>query len=143
MSESELHAQLVDRILRSLDSEGSDYLIFVDSRDRLRLGIPPAIEAVRPDIFARHRRTRHAVIGEAKTASDVETLHTELQLECYFRLLAEEGNGELRLAVPWKRLDRMIFIARRARRLARADHIQFSVAGWALPEAEFCQVRHG
>jgi hypothetical protein len=144
LSEIDLHAQLVDRIARSIEVDGrGEYLILIDSRAGLARLTPPALENVRPDIFARHTQTRYAVIGEAKTLSDVENPHTEHQLECYFRHLALEGGGEVRLAVPWKRLDRMIFMVRRARRIAGASVIRYSVSGWALPDSDFCEQRHG
>lgn len=142
MAESDLHVQLVERITRSLAEEcPGEYLLFVDGRNHPGVRLPPMIDAVRPDVFGRHSITRKAVIGEAKTLCDIATPHTELQLTTYFRFLAAEGGGTVQLAVPWKGLDQMFYMAKRTQRLAAAQHVNFVVSGWALPDADFCLVR--
>lgn len=143
MAESSLHAALVERIANYLTTSNSDYLLFVDGRASIGMTIPPSIDTVRPDVFGRDSKTRKAVIGEAKTLNDIENPHTELQLLTYFRYLQNDGGGMCCLAVPWKGLDKMYFLARRMKRIANAGEIAFVVHGWLLPESENCFVRHG
>jgi hypothetical protein len=144
MAESDFHAQLVDRIVRSIQVERpGKYDVFVDSRAGNADLLPPMINSVRPDVFARHCFTKIALIGEAKTENDINNAHTELQLLTYFQFLAAEGNGELHIAVPWRALDKMDFAVRRVRRLAQAQNIPYTVSGWALPDADYRLMRHG
>jgi hypothetical protein len=143
MAESSLHAALVERIVKNLTERNPDYLLFVDGCASTGLAIPPSIEMVRPDVFGRDMKTKKAVIGEAKTADDIENPHTELQLLTYFRYLANDGGGMCCLAVPWKGLDKMYFMARKMQRIANASAIAFTVHGWTLPESEHYFTRHG
>lgn len=143
MAESELHAVLVQRIANYFATRSPDYLLFVDGRASNGLMVPPSIEAVRPDVFGRDNKTKVAVIGEAKTLNDIENPHTEFQLLTYFRYLADEGGGICCLAVPWKGLDTMYFLAKKMRRIAGACVVDFVVQGWTLPESNHCFVRYG
>lgn len=98
----------------------------------LGTGNCPVINGHRPDLFVRDRASFVATIGEAKTCGDVVNPHTEGQLAAYFKFLSQ-GEGQLYLAVPWKRLDHMYFFARRCRRIARADDVRFVVLGVVRP----------
>lgn len=142
MAESDLHAELVTRIVKSLEDEGRKFFLFVDGRGG-NGSIPPTLQNYRPDVFARDNNSKVAIIGEAKTSNDIDNPHTECQLVSYFNFLAQEGTGRLMLSVPWKGLDEMYYIAKRAKRIANAQLIPFMVQGWLIPDAELCITHHG
>lgn len=142
MAESDLHGELVARIVRSLEGEGRKLFLFVDGKSG-KGSIPPILEDVRPDVFARDNVSKVAIIGEAKTTKDIDNPHTESQLITYFSFLAHEGTGRLMLSVPWKGLDEMYYLAKRTQRIANAQIIPFTVQGWLIPDAELCITHHG
>lgn len=142
MAESDLHAELVARIVNSLENEGKRLFLFVDGKST-NGHVPPTLENVRPDVFAREESSKFATIGEAKTEFDIDNPHTEEQLLTYFSFLANEGSGRIMIAVPWKGLDRMYYLAKRCKRKAQAQKIPFIVQGWAIPDADVCFTHHG
>src|SRR5213082_3346837 len=89
MPEGDLHKRLVQSLVSSVEARFTDLFLFVDGDHCRSHGCPPQLQAVRPDLYARTRAARQVVIGEAKTF-DVDTGHTALQLETYFRYLALE-----------------------------------------------------
>jgi len=64
------------------------------------LGAPPTLAGVRPDAWG-YDAVRVA-LAEAKTASDIDTAHTRVQLRAFVRLRAREGGATCRLylAIP-------------------------------------------
>lgn len=63
---------------------------------------PPLIGGYRPDLFVAGSIDRPAIIGEAKTELDFDTVHTGLQLEAYLRYLAKQPSGVLVVSVTWR-----------------------------------------
>jgi hypothetical protein len=63
---------------------------------------PLVFAGVRPDAFGVATSTGEYAIGEAKTAMDIDTLHTRKQLTVFGRIRAEHGKSPCRLylAVP-------------------------------------------
>jgi hypothetical protein len=63
---------------------------------------PPLIGDYRPDLFAIDAPLTTTIIGEAKTAGDLETNHTHMQLAHFIRFLCLQTNPVLILGVPWQ-----------------------------------------
>jgi hypothetical protein len=59
------------------------------------------IEGFRPDLYASSGVLQTVIIGEAKTAKDVETAHSREQYRAYARHLAVCARPTFILAVPW------------------------------------------
>jgi hypothetical protein len=79
---------------------GSTYDFYVladlpDSREK-----PLTIGGFRPDVFAR-ASGRLTLIGEAKTVADLETLHTERQIEAFLAYLTNKPGATIVLSTPW------------------------------------------
>ena len=102
MSESFQHQQLVQLLKNEfvqLIPLGCQGLIQQDSSGSLVLP-PKTIESYRPDIYYCFEGL--LIIGEAKTANDVERQHSRAQYESYLRECASfHGRAFLLLAVPW------------------------------------------
>ena len=130
MPESNLHRRLVQSLVASVEGRHQDWFLFVDGDYSRSNGCPPQLETVRPDLFARARETRHVVIGEAKTTFDLETTHTAVQLDTYFRYLALERSGELILAVPYLCAGLAHRVCRRIRLAAGVGAVPFEISGW-------------
>lgn len=62
---------------------------------------PPNIRGYVPDILALNTTRYACVIGEAKTATDVDNEHTVQQLLAFLGKCAEHENSLLVMAVPW------------------------------------------
>jgi hypothetical protein len=62
---------------------------------------PPMIEGFRPDLYASSGALQTVIIGEAKTAKDLETAHSREQYRAYARHLAICAHPTFIIAVPW------------------------------------------
>jgi hypothetical protein len=62
---------------------------------------PPKLGAFRPDLYAANAPTTRVIVGEAKTAVDLETSHSRQQLVAFLKHLALYPGSTLVLAVPW------------------------------------------
>jgi hypothetical protein len=142
MSEGTLHRRLVQALVQSLDG-GARWFLFVDGDAVHCDGCPPKLSAVRPDVYARADSTKHVVIGEAKTAGDLENEHTLRQLTAYFEHLSENRSSELRLAVPFMSAGQAHRMCRMARLAAGCNHVPFEVWGWMFGRKTISQVWRG
>jgi hypothetical protein len=65
------------------------------------LAPPPILSGVRPDAFGFDTHTGRVALAEAKTAEDILTAHTRLQLKTYVRIRTVTGEAcWLYIAVP-------------------------------------------
>lgn len=102
MSESLQHQQLVKQIIaETINIVGTEnkLLIATDAVDGFTL--PPLTnEGFRPDVYYCYRNI--LIIGEAKTSSDIERLHSREQYESYIRKCSlYPGKAIFIIAVPW------------------------------------------
>ena len=106
MSESAEHISLVHELRRWIADKylsGDLGLVLSDTA-----GIAPAdrsreIDGYVPDAFVAPIRQQCAIIGEAKTATDLESRHSMEQIEMFLRF-CNRARGLLVLAVPWHRV---------------------------------------
>ncbi|PYE26361.1 hypothetical protein C7410_103280 [Paraburkholderia silvatlantica] len=103
MPESDIHSALIQSIVVWIETNTSfqeSMAILVDGQFG-RDCLPPNIGGSVPDVFASSAFANFALIGEAKTASDIETRHTRTQLSAYLAFLSNFESSLLVLAVPW------------------------------------------
>lgn len=102
MSESLQHQQLVQLIIDmtiSIVEKNNAILVSTDAVSGYALP-PLTSEGVRPDVYYCYRDT--LIIGEAKTSSDIDRLHSREQYESYIKKCALfQGEAILLIAVPW------------------------------------------
>ena len=104
MAESDIHANLVDRLTSWVAREyclGSTAAILVDRQGVIGPQRPPNIGGFVPDVYL--AASAHRVIGEAKTSRDIETSHSESQLMAFLQYCGTT-KGLFVLAVPWYRV---------------------------------------
>lgn len=106
MAESELHITLVRHLfswVRDSLFDGDTGNIYVDLPEVARYAKPTNLcSGVRPDLSARSHRNDLLVLGEAKTAADLETRHSILQYNSYIEECERHpGPAMIVLAVPW------------------------------------------
>lgn len=136
MSESYLHKRLVAAVVQEISIRvSSGGLLFVDGAHDLSNGRPPTLGFVRPDVFA--RGSKEVIIGEAKTAGDIDNGHTYEQLQIYFNYLAHEQRGELWLSVPYDAAGLGHRVCRQVRRTAGCESVSFVVIGWMFGRIAF------
>ena len=82
-------------------SEGMRPKILTDSRQFSQSGKPPRLNGHIPDLFVAKHSGRGAIVGEAKTAQDLENPHTHAQLVAYMSWCDQRGDSLLVVAVPW------------------------------------------
>jgi len=104
MSESESHTKLVKELvtwicIKLLDDD-SGY-VFADLPENPQNRKPPIINNFVPDVFVPNAPGPIFIIGEAKTARDLETKHTKNQIEAFLNRCSLENNAILIMAVPW------------------------------------------
>jgi hypothetical protein len=104
MSESALHMALTAALVRWVAEryfDGDEGRILVDcpeghySRDN-----PPRIGGYTPDVFANQMNGQGNIVGEAKTACDLENCHTRAQLAAFLDYCVQ-NDATLVMAVPW------------------------------------------
>lgn len=103
MPESERHARLVKAIIAYLEERFgtiSEMLVRDDSIRPLRGERPPKLPRFIPDVYATDVPTTKTMIGEAKTAKDLETDRSQMQIASFLEHLAYTPNGLFILAVP-------------------------------------------
>lgn len=62
---------------------------------------PPKLYEFVPDIFVSNTDRYAFLIGEAKTATDIDNNHTIEQLTAFLKKCSESNNSLLVMAVPW------------------------------------------
>ena len=103
MPESERHARLVKAIISHLEEclgKIDEIMVRDDSIRPLRDERPPKVAGFIPDVYATDVPTTKIVVGEAKTAKDLETEHSRKQIAAFLEYLAHTPNGLFILAVP-------------------------------------------
>lgn len=103
MPESAQHARLVKAIVTRAEKylgEIGDIRVCEDAVQPIRSERPPKICGFIPDVFATDVPTSVTLIGEAKTASDLETNHSRKQIAAFLKFLAHTPGGIFLLAVP-------------------------------------------
>ena len=132
MSEGYLHGILISRLSDHLVAEYGDDLdvILLDVPGARAVDKPPKIDRFFPDVWAQSKR--RILLGEAKTALDLETQHTSDQLKCFLSHVNLSPTGsKLVLAVPG-------FAAPRAKQLisALANAANIESSRWHVLAAE-------
>lgn len=75
--------------------------ILMDSRQYSRALRPPMLNGHVPDLYVTKPDGAGAIVGEAKTARDLENNHTYAQLTAFLRWCSSQGQSLLVVAVPW------------------------------------------
>jgi len=146
VTESARHAQLVDALVsRAIAlAGGTQFTMCADLAATNYYPRPPPIGSVRPDMFATFETSGLLLLGEAKTAWDVDNPHTLQQLKDYFEYLQVRGTGELWLAVPIASAGEMYRVAQYSRSIAKCSRVPFQVSGWMFgPAAPVTRIWHG
>ena len=104
MSESSIHTNLVKLlakwIIELLPPEDSSHML-IDIPENPPQKKPPKLYEFVPDIFVSNTSRYAFVIGEAKTATDIDNNHTIEQLTAFLKKCSESNNSLLVMAVPW------------------------------------------
>lgn len=104
MPESATHLGLVEQLISWVEAHCSrdrDSLVFVDDPSRTAADKPPSIFGYLPDIYWKTRCGHSVLIGEAKSAYDVESRHSRRQFASFLTHLSSVEKGTLLIAVPW------------------------------------------
>lgn len=105
MAESTQHLQLLQRILDYVWLNfGKLYSLSIlhDLPTTVGGEKPPRLGGFSPDVYAIDVPVTITIIGEAKTARDLETEHSRRQLTAFITHLNSQSNGVLIVAVPWQ-----------------------------------------
>jgi hypothetical protein len=104
MAESSTHTELVRRLVSWVGqriSEDHLSMIYADLPEALPANKPPRIAGFCPDVYGAADDGRSVYVGEAKTATDLDTRRSREQISAYLRFLAPDNAGRLVIAVPW------------------------------------------
>lgn len=126
MAESDKHLALVDVIIGHVETRYSNLtslLVLNDKPGTPRAGKPPRLGGFVPDVYAADVPTTTVIVGEAKTARDLENDHTDRQLRAFIEHLKYTAHGSLLLAVPWRALAAARSLVTVARRTAAAHNV--------------------
>ena len=103
MPESAQHARLVEAIVAHVErrlGKVSDIVVREDAVRPTRGERPPRLAGFTPDVYATDVPTTKTLVGEAKTAADLETKHSRTQIAAFLEYLAHTPGGLFVLAVP-------------------------------------------
>lgn len=141
MPEGFAHVTLVDEILSFLFADGEpEYIVLTDRAGEKRDCRCPNVGGFVPDIYAVSvRDTQRRTIGEAKSAVDFTSTHTEPQLRAFIRHMAVYERPTLLIAVPFSVIPAATLLVRRllnsmehVKAVAIAPQARHTIAeGWA------------
>lgn len=144
VAESDLHRQLVERLYAYMNEVSASRLACsVDSSTHWPVETPPLLEGHRPDVYAVEHDTRRVLVGEAKTAGDIDNRHTRSQLAVYFSHVLQEPCGEVWVAVPLASSGTALRVCRSVRSHIGAKQIPLVITGWLLGARPFVEVWRG
>lgn len=134
MSEGVVHSLLVSALVQQIQERlgAADLVVWADVPADGRYAATPAMGGLRPDVYARQKDTGTVILGEAKSARDIDTPHTRAQLRRFFEDLSPERDGLLWLAVPLSGSGPAIRVVRSVRIDSRCERVPFIVSGWLL-----------
>lgn len=104
MPESALHMSLVCRLedfSKRCEFLGMEPLVYLDNPQSDSQNSPIHIDSFRPDLYARSRSGGFELIGEAKTATDLDTVHSTKQITAFLLWTARSSNRGFLLATQW------------------------------------------
>ena len=104
MPESEVHAVLVRRMMEWIADEfldGDLGAVCHDSAGRVALSVPHWIQNFVPDVFVPAMSEVPLIVGEAKTARDLDTIHSRKQISAFLTYCEEQPISVFVLSVPW------------------------------------------
>ena len=104
MNESPTHFELVGKLLAWISANYSNTDSLCVFRDGLNVRAsdkPPLVGSFFPDVFAEDTPPTLTIIGEAKTAADLETQHSRKQFRAFIEYLRVCENPHLVVATPW------------------------------------------
>jgi len=104
MSESVSHYKMVLSIKQWIINCFKDkekLYVWCDTPEDRKSEVPCRIEGFIPDVYAKLINSSREIIGEAKTANDLDSKHTEKQLAAFLKLCSRNDGMILVLAVPW------------------------------------------
>lgn len=123
--ESDKHRELIGQIglwIRWKFPEAKDF-IDDDSDGALGRPRPPSIAGYRPDAFVLGGAQRTTIVGEAKTANDLDSEHSRRQLEAYIAYLSTFSDGVLVVSTQWQARRTAMSLLKRLLRQASAMHV--------------------
>jgi len=104
LSESSLHLSLVIALKDWIgDSKilGEEPILYIDNPDSNDQSRPSKIRGHLPDVVAKNQRLNRELVGEAKTASDLTTKRSKLQIEDFIVYCSDNPDRLLALATVW------------------------------------------
>lgn len=112
--ESAAHVRLIEALIRFIEERHRPprgLVLFADHHD-FGADRPPRIGGHTPDVFASDLPASFRLIGEAKTAPDLETERSRCQIRAFLDHLSLYPNSTFYLAVPPTALARARFVLR-------------------------------
>lgn len=107
VAESIEHAKLIEIILKYVKKtySGTQALIILDDRSQF-IGSekPPRINGFVPDVYVQDMPETFTLIGEAKTARDLESERSKLQIIAFCEYLSKCETATFILSTEWKML---------------------------------------
>ncbi len=133
LPESNVHISLVRQmykwVLTNLINDKG--LIFVDLPESRRNERPPSLgDGHFPDLYANDTKSGLMIVGEAKTAGDIEKLHSIEQYKSYFETLKYcPYESKIVLAVPNYYKQRMNSVIKRVKRESNSTNVDAIILG--------------
>ena len=107
MAESIAHITLVNLLATWIVDSllNGDYgHILIDTPDQGSQRKPPTLYDFTPDVYVVNAPSYSFIVGEAKTARDVDNRHTIEQIKAFLCKCAESDTSLFVFAVPWHRV---------------------------------------
>jgi hypothetical protein len=130
LAESSKHIALVQAIVHWIETQtnfSQEMAILVASPSSSTDQLPPIISGRIPDVFAQNGSLGRMVIGEAKTASDIETYRSRKQFEDYLQLLGLQTHSLLIVSVPWHCVNQARSLLRSIQKKTNTHHVEIIV----------------
>lgn len=108
VSESNVHRELTKSLIDWIAFEclgGDNGAILSDTGNAIDGNMPPRIGAFVPDAYVPFASDHSIIIGEAKTAKDIDNRHSSNQVEAFIDYCEKYSDSLFVMAVPWHRVN--------------------------------------
>jgi hypothetical protein len=130
MAESASHVLLVEELVQWIAKvylNGDRGSLLIDHRDSSACCKPPSLNGFIPDVYTASTPNGLTIIGEAKTAHDVERLHSEAQIKAFLRFASLQDKAVFVFAAPWPISKFSKALIKRLQQETGADYVTVNV----------------
>lgn len=127
MPESTTHLGLVRHLAIWVERnpiDSGNVVVYIDEPSRDAANKPPRLLGYTPDLYCKNLEATRILVGEAKSAYEVESRHSRKQFAAFLTHLQLVDHGIFLLAVPWHVVPQAKSLIRAIQRETLTTHVR-------------------